>query len=239
VPRLDPADRTRRDAIILRLFLSGWTIRDIGRHPKVQLSNRGVEIALQRQLDADTPHHRVLSDEARQVYVARIELLLSRLMPRALDQGDPHQIRAWESVRRLLEQEARLTGLARPERTGRRSGAPEEQGSPGGRGGDTPLAEYRAQFHERHDPRPGPKHAGRPVSAGEPPALDREVAEAFEDAAAQIGWSSTELAMELWRDDRAVIDPLVGGDTWSRAHWEAVQSYRRSCARRRKELRRS
>jgi hypothetical protein len=44
-------------------------------------------------------------------WVLRTELLLSRLMPRALDPGDPHQLKAWEGCRRLLEQQARFFGL--------------------------------------------------------------------------------------------------------------------------------
>jgi hypothetical protein len=35
---------------VLRLWLSGWPLRGIAAHPKVQLSKRGVELALRRQL---------------------------------------------------------------------------------------------------------------------------------------------------------------------------------------------
>jgi hypothetical protein len=34
-----------RDAYALRLFLAGWSQREIGKHPKVRLSKRGVELA--------------------------------------------------------------------------------------------------------------------------------------------------------------------------------------------------
>jgi hypothetical protein len=108
MPRVDAADRALRDAYVLRLFLSGWSLREIGRHPKVQLSKRGVELAIRRQLDLDSPHRRVLAEEARNVYVLRTELLLRAAMPKALDPTHPQQLKAWEFCRRLLEQQATI-----------------------------------------------------------------------------------------------------------------------------------
>jgi hypothetical protein len=111
MPRLDPDDRKLRDARILRLFLTGWTMTDIAKHPKVQLSRKAVDQAIRRQLALDGPDRRVLSDAARSVYVARSEMLLSKLMPKAVDPFHPEQIRAFEACRRLLEQQARFYGL--------------------------------------------------------------------------------------------------------------------------------
>jgi hypothetical protein len=149
MPRVDRADRALRDARILRLFLSGWTMTDIAKHSQIKLSRRGVEIAIQRQLAADGSERQVLSDEARQVYTARIELLLSRLMPRALDPADPQQIKAWESCRRMIEQEARMMGVDRPH-NGHDLEEPEEKPEPGKRQGTMSLDEYRRRFRERH-----------------------------------------------------------------------------------------
>ncbi len=146
MPRASAADRALRDARILRLFLSGWPLRDIAQHPKIRLSKRGVEIAIRRHLAEDGPHRQVLSDAARQVHIARTELLLSRLMPRALDPADPQQIKAWEGCRRLLEQQARFFGLLGLRGTGDDPGVE----------GPAPvlsLNDYRGRFRDDHDPR--------------------------------------------------------------------------------------
>ncbi|OBG20576.1 hypothetical protein [Mycobacterium sp. 852002-51057_SCH5723018] len=149
MPRVDAADRKLRDARILRLFLTGATITDIAKHPKIQLSRKAVDQAIRRQLTLDGPDRQVLSEEARKVYVLRTELLLSRLMPRALDSGDPQQLKAWENCRRLLEQQARFYGLL-----GIR-GAEDDPGMPGDQAAPVlSLDAYRGRFQDDRDPRP-------------------------------------------------------------------------------------
>jgi hypothetical protein len=150
MPRVSAEDRRLRDARILRLFLSGWSLREIGRHRQVQLSPRAVDQAIRRQLAADDDHRQMLSAEARQVYVLRTELLLSRLMPRALDPDDPQQLKAWENCRRLMEQQARFYGLL-----GIRGVDDGDVPMPGT--GEAPvlsLSDYRERFRDERDPRP-------------------------------------------------------------------------------------
>lgn len=149
MPRVSKEERPLRDARILRLFLSGWSLREIGRHPQIQLSKHAVDLAIRRQLAADGSRRQMLSDDARQIYVLRTELLLSRLMPRALDAADPQQLKAWESCRRLLEQQARFYGLL-----GIR-GADDDPGLPGSEPAPVlSLDEYRGRFRDERDPRP-------------------------------------------------------------------------------------
>lgn len=130
------------------MFLSGWTVTDIAKHRQVQLSRKAVDQAIRRQLAADGAHRQTLSDEARQVYVLRTELLLSRLMPRALDPADPQQMKAWESCRRLLDQQARFYRLYEV-RGGDGDDFPVQQ-----RQSPVSLAEYRNRFRDDRDPRP-------------------------------------------------------------------------------------
>jgi hypothetical protein len=107
MPRVSSEERVARDALVLRMFLSGASLREIARHPNVKLSKRGVELAVERQLAADGPHRRVLAASAESVYIQRLELLLRSSMPRALA-GD---LRAVEQCRKLLVAEARFYGL--------------------------------------------------------------------------------------------------------------------------------
>lgn len=96
-----------RDRLVGRLFMSGWSYREIARHPKVQLSCRGVELSVRRTMGDDRDHVDLLTSRARDITLMRMESLLRAAMPKALD-GD---MRAWEACRRLLEAEARLLGV--------------------------------------------------------------------------------------------------------------------------------
>ena len=151
MPRVSAEQRALRDARILRLFLSGWTVTDIAKHRQVQLSRRAVDQAIRRQLAADGPHRQMLSEESRNVYMLRTELLLSRLMPRALDPADPQQLKAWEGCRRLLEQQGRFYGLlgVRGAAGDDADAVPGEQAAP-----VLSLSEYRGRFRDDRDPRP-------------------------------------------------------------------------------------
>lgn len=100
-----------RDALIIRMFLSGASSREIARHPQVDVSFVQVAKIIRNYMSESAEHIKLLSDEALQMYVARTELLLRAAMPKALDQNNPQQLKAWEGCRRLLEQQARLYGL--------------------------------------------------------------------------------------------------------------------------------
>lgn len=113
VPRLSADERFARDAFVLRLHLAGLSYRKIACHSRVRLSVHGVELALKRSLTRDRPGASTLSRQARHLYALRLESLLRSAWPKALA-GD---LKAAEHCRRLLEQEARLWGLA-----GRESG---------------------------------------------------------------------------------------------------------------------
>jgi hypothetical protein len=113
MPRVNREERVARDAVVLRLFLQGASLREIGRHPRVNLSKHGVERAVERQLALDGPHRRVLAVSAQSVYVQRMEMLLRSSMPKALA-GD---LRAVEACRKVLEQQARFYAIHDPDVT--------------------------------------------------------------------------------------------------------------------------
>lgn len=103
--------REQRDALIIRLFLMGNSSRDIARHPQIDVSFVQVAKIIRNYMSQSAEHIKLLSDEALHMHVARQELLLRAMMPKALDPQNPQQIKAWEGCRRLLEQQARLYGL--------------------------------------------------------------------------------------------------------------------------------
>lgn len=107
VPKAKTEDRGVRDALVLRLFLAGVSYREIGRHPKVRLSARGVGNVVQKQLAADSSRRSLLAEEAVAVYMQRLESLLRSHWPKALA-GD---LKAAEYCRRVIAVEARLLGL--------------------------------------------------------------------------------------------------------------------------------
>lgn len=96
--------RAARDALILRLFLAGHSYRQIGRHPKVNLSPKGVGNVVNRQLSEGTNQ---LSRYGTNLYVERLEMMLRVAWPQALA-GD---LRAVALCLRVLKQEAKLYGL--------------------------------------------------------------------------------------------------------------------------------
>lgn len=106
MPRVSAAERAARDVLVLRLWLGGSSFREIGRHPKVDLSCRGVELAIRRALTQDA-RVSVLSEHASALHVLRLQTLLRAFWPKALA-GD---LKAAEHCRRVLEQEARFYGL--------------------------------------------------------------------------------------------------------------------------------
>jgi hypothetical protein len=107
VPRLKAAERERRDALVFQMFLSGISYRAIGKHERVQLSCRGVDLAVKRQLAASAQRRAVLTDEAVSVHTERLESLFAAAYGDAL-RGNH---RAGEQARRLLDSIGRLHGL--------------------------------------------------------------------------------------------------------------------------------
>lgn len=148
MPRVTKEQRAIRDRLVWQMFVSGVPYRDIGRHPKVKLSCRGVELSVRRTMETDRPHTEMLTGEARSVLLARLETLLRAAMPRAMDGN----MRAVEVSRKLIEQEARVLGVGQPGHNGHdvdpgvRDDEPERDED-----GLTALERYRL----RHKEQPG------------------------------------------------------------------------------------
>jgi hypothetical protein len=107
VPRVSTEERSRRDALIWQLFLAGVSYRQIGKNPRVQLSCRGVELAVRRQISGTAERRNLLTDEAMAVHTERLE----RLFATAYGDAVRGNLRAGEQCRRLLDQMARVHGL--------------------------------------------------------------------------------------------------------------------------------
>ncbi len=107
VPRADTDVRASRDAWVMRQFLAGQSYREIGKHPKVKLSAKGVGNVVNRHLAEANPRHNPIAQQGAQVYIERLEMLLRVAWPQAL-RGD---LRAVMVCLRVLKQEARFHGL--------------------------------------------------------------------------------------------------------------------------------
>ncbi|MCG7595761.1 hypothetical protein [Mycobacterium sp. PSTR-4-N] len=91
----------------MRLFLSGHSYRDIGLHPKVKLSAKGVGNVVHRYLAEANPNHNTLGQQASVVYLERLEQMLRAVWPQAV-RGD---LKAVSAALRILAQEARFHSL--------------------------------------------------------------------------------------------------------------------------------
>lgn len=107
MPRADTAVRVSRDAWVMRLFLAGHSYREIGKHPKVNLSAKGVGNVVNRTLAEANPRHNDLGQQASTVYVERLEQMLRAVWPQAV-RGD---LKAVSVALRILAQEARFHNL--------------------------------------------------------------------------------------------------------------------------------
>ena len=107
MPKVAEGSRRLRDTLVLRLFLAGWSQRQIGRHPQVRLAQSTVGEVIRREIALDGPHRDELARQARAIYVERTNALLRVHFPKALD-GD---VSAAELVRKILDRQARLDGL--------------------------------------------------------------------------------------------------------------------------------
>lgn len=104
-PQLSRDERERRDGIILNMFLSGATERDIAKSRSVNLSPSRVHRIVVEQLEIAGERFGLISEKALIVYSERLEMLLKAIWPSAIGDKDPKAI---EVARRLLDQQAKL-----------------------------------------------------------------------------------------------------------------------------------
>jgi hypothetical protein len=97
--------REVRDGLILNLFLSGWTEREIAKHPRIALSAGHTHVVIVKQLEKAAERFGLISEKALIVYSERLEMLIKAIWTRAVSDRDPKAI---EVARRLLEQQSRL-----------------------------------------------------------------------------------------------------------------------------------
>lgn len=102
---MSPAERAKRDARILDLFLGGATYRQIAGEVGLR-SPQSVHNIVTRELKKGAERRGVLTDQAIDVYVERTEALLRANMPAAL-RGD---YKAAVICDRMLARQARLFG---------------------------------------------------------------------------------------------------------------------------------
>ena len=113
-PGPKPLTRDQRDdrnALIFQMFISGWSMSEIQRHPRVRgehpITVSMVHNVVKKSLEKLANRHSLLSDKAMAVYVERTEALIKATWPQAM-RGD---LKAIETCRRLLEQQGRLYDL--------------------------------------------------------------------------------------------------------------------------------
>src|SRR4029077_1039061 len=106
--RLTNEQREERNEFILTAFLAGPTERRIAANPKLQLSKTWVHDIIKDQLTGAAKRQELLTDQAKTIYVERLEMLISRAWPKVME-GD---LKAIEVGRRLLDQQARFYDLA-------------------------------------------------------------------------------------------------------------------------------
>jgi hypothetical protein len=104
-PALSKEQREARDAIILQLFLSGHSEREIAKHQRIKLSPGRVHTIIVEQLEKAGERFGLISEKALIVYSERLEMLIRAIWGRAYSDQDPKAI---EVARRLLEQQSRL-----------------------------------------------------------------------------------------------------------------------------------
>lgn len=95
-------EREQRNYLIFARFLAGHSEREIGR--AVGLTGQRVHQIIKAELKNANRHQQLLTQEALQVYTARLETLLKAVWPKVLQQD----LKAVEVARRLMEQQSRL-----------------------------------------------------------------------------------------------------------------------------------
>jgi len=148
VPSLPKEQREERNRQIMGLFIAGLSQREIGR--RVNLTGQRIDQIVKQELKAEARHQSLCTDQALNIYTARLETLLKACWPK-VTQGD---LKAIETARRVLEQMGRLYDI-------------EEE-----RFGALPPANELMNVDEAHDPRDElskyrARHARNNVAVGE------------------------------------------------------------------------
>jgi hypothetical protein len=107
-PRLTPAQREKRDNLILDLFLAGHSQRDIAANAQVKLSHYHVGRIIRTELERATKDHILRNENAMIILLARMESLVRK----ALEHVETGDLKAIEVARRLLREQIDVYGLA-------------------------------------------------------------------------------------------------------------------------------
>jgi hypothetical protein len=99
-------ERDQRNYLIFQRFIAGWSERDIARAANITPTR--VHQILQSELKNSARHNALLTEEARAVYVGRLETLIKAVWPKVLQQD----VKAIVAAARLLEQKAQFDGSA-------------------------------------------------------------------------------------------------------------------------------
>lgn len=105
-PKLTEDQRELRNAQILQMFIAGKSEMEIAK--AVDTDRSLVNRLLKDALKETAQHRELLSNQALSVYVTRLETLIEAAWAK-VEEGD---LKAIEVARRLLEQQAKLYGLA-------------------------------------------------------------------------------------------------------------------------------
>jgi hypothetical protein len=141
VPGMTAAQRAERNRNIMALFIAGLSERDIGR--RNNLTGPRVHQIIKAELKSEAQHQQLLTDQALAIYTTRLDFLLTACWPK-VRQGD---LKAIETARRLLEQQARLYDIEEE----RAPALPpmDERGSDEEGGMLSSLDEYRRRHRRR------------------------------------------------------------------------------------------
>lgn len=142
VPTLTREQRQARNTRILALFIAGWSERDIGRAPGVNLTGQRVHQIIKAEMKNEVRHQQLVSDQALALYTTRLDTLLRAVWPKVA-QGD---LKGIETARRILEQIGRLYDIEE-ERVG--ALPPVNDLLNGDDGGNDPRDEL-ARYRSRH-----------------------------------------------------------------------------------------
>ena len=138
-PQLSRDEIARRNARIMALFIAGHSEREIGR--AVNLTGQRVHQIIKAELKNEARHQKLVTDQALSLYMSRLDMLLKAVWPKVAQQD----LKAIETARRLLEQQARLYDIEE-ERVGALPPANELiDGDEGGVDPRDDLAKYRAR----------------------------------------------------------------------------------------------
>lgn len=138
-PQLSRDEISRRNARIMALFIAGHSEREIGR--AVNLTGQRVHQIIKVELKNEARHQKLVTDQALSLYMSRLDMLLKAVWPKVAQQD----LKAIETARRLLEQQARLYDIEE-ERVGALPPANELlDGDEGGVDPRDDLAKYRSR----------------------------------------------------------------------------------------------